>query len=435
MWLGVDDTDSPKGGCTTWVLTELLRLARERGVDLIGEPRLVRLNPNIPWKTRGNAALSARFGRGAGPRRKVGVVAGAPLWSYKSGDSLPPRQAAEFFEAAWEQVLTSSRAEDGTDPALVATPRRLPAELYRRAVQEVVPIDDAVTALDQAGGWWRVRGHHRGLVGAAASVAWPGRRVTWEVTAYRPREVWGEPRCVDAASVRRAARRHPELFLCHDPRTRRLMVTPHTPCPILYGLRGTDVSALLTARSEVRSEPVERWVLFRTNQATGDHLRPRPVRELGPYLAARIAGTVQGPPRVLAGGHVHLPVVDHEGLPVDCVAFEPTKTLPRVARALVAGDRVVVGGSRGEDATFRLETVRLVRLVPRFGPPRAPECPLCHRRARSLGTVRGFRCPSCHRRWPPEAAARARLPPAFPRGEYHPTPSARRHLHPLAPEP
>ena len=83
--LGIDDTDSPKGGCTTWLLTELLREARREGIDLIGEPRLVRLNPNIPWKTRGNAALAARFGRGAGRRTKVAEIEGRPVFWYRPG--------------------------------------------------------------------------------------------------------------------------------------------------------------------------------------------------------------------------------------------------------------------------------------------------------------------------------------------------------------
>lgn len=435
MWLGVDDTDSPSGGCTTWVMTELLRLARERKVDLIGEPRLVRLNPNIPWKTRGNAALSARFGRGYGPRRRVGMVEGRPLWSYRVGRSLSPETQAEFRNAAWARVLEGSRTEEGTDPALVATERPLPPQLYWRAVREVVPVHDAEVALEAARAWWRVRGHPRGLVGAAASIAWPGRRVTWEATSYRLPGRWGSARSVDAESVRTAARRHPELFLCHDPRTRRLLVAPHTPCPILFGLRGTDPGVVVSARLEVRSEPVDRWVLFRTNQASGDHLGPRTAREVGPYLAARIDARVESRPTVLAGGHVRLKVSDREGTAVECVAFEPTKTLPKVVRTLLPGDRVVISGSRGVDPMFRLESLRLVRLVPRFGIPEAPRCSKCGRRARSLGTERGFRCPSCRRRWPPEAAQRRRLVPAFSRGEYHPTPSARRHLHPLAGEP
>jgi len=435
IWLGVDDTDSPRGGCTTWVLTELLSVARESGIDLIGEPRLVRLNPNIPWKTRGNAALSAHFGRGQGPRQRVGEVADAPVWAYRSGRPLPSASGRAFREAAWTRVLAGARSEEGTDPDLVATDRRLPAELYWRAVREVVPVAATRRTLERAGAWWRTRTSERGLVGAAAAVAWSGHHPTWEVTAYRQPSRWGEPRQVDATSVRRAAGRFPGLFLSDDPRTRRLLVAPHSPCPILYGLRGTDPASLLGAAREVRSEPVDRWVLFRTNQGSGDHLKRRPVRDVGPYRSAVIDSTVVRAPESLAGGHVRLQVVDREGDSLDCLAFEPTKTLPPVVRSLVDGDRVTVWGGRGRDATFRLEGIRLVHLVPRFDPPKGPRCDSCGRHARSLGTARGYRCPTCHRRWPPEAAVLARRAPRFPLGEYHPTPSARRHLHPRGPEP
>jgi tRNA(Ile2)-agmatinylcytidine synthase len=436
IWVGIDDTDSPRGGCTTWVLTELLALARDEGIDLIGEPRLVRLNPNIPWKTRGNAALAAQLGRGRGPRRRLGELDGRPLWSYASGTTLSEGRATEFLERAWDRVLERSRrGEPRTDPALVAVRRRLPARMYYRAVRAIVPVEETRRYLESVGAFVRAEGDGRGLVGASAAIAWPGRRVTWELIAYRPISREGARRRVDARSVRTAARRHPTLFLCHDPRTRRLLITPHTPCPILFGLRGTRPGSPLRARADVRSEPVDRWVLFRTNQGTGDHLVPRLVRELVEYGSGRIEGRVAGRPRVLRGGHVRVPIEDAEGRTLEMIAFEPTKTLPPVVRQLVVGDRVEVWGSRGADPVLKMEGLRVLSLVPRYvaGPP--PTCPECRRRTRSLGTVRGFRCPQCRRRFPPEAAGRVRERATIRTGEYHPTPSARRHLAPLGPEP
>ena len=39
------------------------KLADEK-YQIIGHPRLVRLNPNIPWKTRGNGAVSIKIEKG-----------------------------------------------------------------------------------------------------------------------------------------------------------------------------------------------------------------------------------------------------------------------------------------------------------------------------------------------------------------------------------
>ena len=72
MFIAVDDTDSMKGNCTTFLATEIIREFSD--LDLIGNPRLVRLNPAVPWKTRGNGALVMRFGKGAGKKRLIGRI-------------------------------------------------------------------------------------------------------------------------------------------------------------------------------------------------------------------------------------------------------------------------------------------------------------------------------------------------------------------------
>ncbi|MFY9717453.1 MAG: tRNA(Ile)(2)-agmatinylcytidine synthase [Thermoplasmata archaeon] len=433
IWIGIDDTDSPRGGCTTWVLTELVRLARDGGIDLIGEPRLVRLNPNVPWKTRGNAALAARFGRGQGSPYLVGEVGGASILAYPRGSGLPRREAAAFRDAAWRRVQALAAPVPYSDPALVASSTALPGSLYWSAVREVVPVGARAAALDRLGADCRTNGSRRGLIGASAAIAWPGRRATWEVIAYREPARWGTPREVDAESVRRAQRAEPELFLCHDARTRRLLVAPHSPCPILFGLRSTGRDAPVRARARVLSEPVERWMVFRTNQGTGDHLRPRPAEAIAPYFSAIVQGTVASAPRAEAGGHVHFDVIDATSERVPCLAFEPTKTLPKVAQSLVVGDRVRVWGSRGRAPGLRLEGIAIVRLVARTATEN-PRCPDCRRPTRSRGHRRGFECPGCRRRWPPESERIVRRAPEFPAGTYHPTPSARRHLAVLAPE-
>jgi tRNA(Ile2)-agmatinylcytidine synthase len=365
----------------------------------------------------------------------VGEVSGAPIWSYPTGGRLSPAIASEWLQRAWARVLRSSRTgEPGTDPALVAVERPLPASLYWNAVREVVPVARVRALLLGLGAFVRTSGSGRGIVGASAAIAWREAHPTWELIAYRSPDRWDRPREVDAPSVRAARASTPGLFLCDDPRTRRLLVAPHTPCPILFGLRGVRPGAPLVARRAVRSEPVDRWVLFRTNQGSGDHLVPRSALGVAEFLSGIVVGTVTSAPEVLAGGHVRFSLVDGAGTPLRCLAFEPTKTLPRVARTLVPGDRLRVWGSRARSPAFRLEGIELLRLEPRRAAPRGPRCGGCDRTSRSLGRLRGYRCPSCRRRWPPEAAVRAVSAPTYRAGIYHPTPSARRHLAPRGPE-
>ena len=59
--IGFDDTDSPKGMCTTYLGSKLVRLLQKQNVEFLDYPRLVRFNPNIPWKTRGNGAVGLKI--------------------------------------------------------------------------------------------------------------------------------------------------------------------------------------------------------------------------------------------------------------------------------------------------------------------------------------------------------------------------------------
>ncbi|HEV2166872.1 MAG TPA: DUF1743 domain-containing protein [Thermoplasmata archaeon] len=432
MWIGIDDTDGPGGGCTTFVLTELLRVARAQRVDLIGAPRLVRLNPNIPWKTRGNAALSARFGRGRGAPTPIGELPEGPAVAHPAGGPLSKEQAEPFLTAAWEAVLRGSERGPRCDPAMAAFEAPPPASFYYDAVRSVVRIPEARSALRAGNARSWTRGSARGLVGAIASVAWPGRRHTWELIAYRRTPTSKRQREVDPASVEAAARRFDSLFQCTDATTRRLLVTPHTGCPVLFGLRSADPEVLPSAFGMIRSEPVERWIVFRTNQGTGDHIVDRRIGEVGPYEPARLSGAVASTPQVLRGGHVRFRIAEPDGSQVECWAYEPTKLLPKVARSLSIGDAVSVWGGRGRDPAFRLEGIEVLRAPARVRGLRPPRCPGCHRATDSLGRLRGFRCSRCRRRFPPESAETIRAPAEFGPGTYHPTPSARRHLHPVA---
>lgn len=429
--IGIDDTDSPQGGCTTYVLTEVIRAAVDVGLDLLGDPRLVRLNPNVPFRTRGNAALAARFGHGRGPVRIVGQLPEGGIRSYRHGRRPTGAESEGLLEAAWQAVRANSRrGSPGTDPALVMVARPLPAALYWSAVQRLVPLPMVEQMLRDHGAAVRTEGSRQGVVGAAAALAWPGRHPTFEYLAYRAADRWGTPRRIDPAAVVRREAEYPELFLCRDPVTRRILIVPHTPCPILFGLRAVRAQRLRSAARELSDEPIERWIIYRTNQGTGDHLARMPIGAVRPFGAAAIEGVVASLPETRRGGHVQFEIRDRSGARMSCLAFEPTKTLPRVARALRPGDRLLVWGGRGEDPVLRLEGIRLRAVALRQGFGSNPLCPACGHRTKSLGAGRGFRCPVDRRRLAPEARRLLSSAPAPRIGWYHPTAGARRHLAP-----
>ena len=61
MHIGLDDTDSSRGGCTTYITSLIVEKLERLGCTFVDYPLLIRLNPNVPWKTRGNGALCLRI--------------------------------------------------------------------------------------------------------------------------------------------------------------------------------------------------------------------------------------------------------------------------------------------------------------------------------------------------------------------------------------
>ena len=59
--IGFDDTDSPNGMCTTFLAYKIVEQLQKEKTEFVDYPRLIRFNPNIPWKTRGNGAVSIRI--------------------------------------------------------------------------------------------------------------------------------------------------------------------------------------------------------------------------------------------------------------------------------------------------------------------------------------------------------------------------------------
>ena len=58
LHIGFDDTDSLYGMCTTYLAYKIVEFLLEHSARVVDHPLLIRLNPNIPWKTRGNGAVA-----------------------------------------------------------------------------------------------------------------------------------------------------------------------------------------------------------------------------------------------------------------------------------------------------------------------------------------------------------------------------------------
>ncbi|MDW8022027.1 MAG: tRNA(Ile)(2)-agmatinylcytidine synthase [Nitrososphaerota archaeon] len=408
IWVGVDDTDSRKGGCTTYVAAVLLRRLGNVGVEVMGYPRLIRLNPNCPYKTRGNAAVALKLDA--------------------SDLDLVKRLTIKVVE---EYSELDEGAETGIILLRGEPPQKL-REFYWKAVREIVPIEEAFVIAEDIGAEVVYYGDGKGLVGALAAIGAdlsPGK--TYELIAHRAREYWGMVRRVDPASIYEMDEATREYTFDNvDYETGDIKITPHTPCPVLLGIRGIDPGVLKKAFEMLRiGEPVEYVTIFETNQATDVHYQRCRIRDLRDCLNAIVEGTVSEAPRREIGGHVFFRINDGEG-ELTCAAYEPTKSFRDIIMQLTPGDEVTVYGAvklKPQGLTLNLEKIQ-VRKLARKMISRPPLCPDCGKRMKSLGSGKGYKCRKCGKRVGKEAVDVVEVPRELQIGFYEVTPAARRHL-------
>jgi tRNA(Ile2)-agmatinylcytidine synthase len=380
LHIGFDDTDSPNGGCTTYIAALLVEKLTKLNATFTDYPSLVRLNPNVPWKTRGNGALCLRI-------------------------ICPQNKMETIKETIIDTVEKNSDLSYGgnTDPGIVFITENVPKEVRefaKKAEQKVLKIEDATNLAKRVNAEAVGFKKGRGVIGSLAAI---GEDLscdhTFEIIAYRMPENRDKPRRLDASSVKTMDIKSPLTFNNVDSETGRVLITPRGPDPILCGIRGETPDAVKKAYEMVTvEETVERWMIFRTNQGTDAHLRKiSTVAEIQPYNPVVIEGTVSQEPKIIHGGHVIFSIKDKTG-EVDCAAYEPTLTLNKMARKLMKGDKLkVYGGVRTSSEhklTINLEKIRVLELDSKVSFVN-PICPKCSKRLKSMGKNQGFRCDKC----------------------------------------
>jgi len=374
--IGLDDTDSrERGMCTTYLAARLAETVVDEG-GAVDRALLVRLNPAVEHKTRGNAALALHTD--LDPERALELAV----------DELEPLAEVDDPRTS-PGVVVAADAPDAVPDAV--------ANFTRRAIRELLDPADALATLDEFG--YRHRGWDggRGRIGALAAVgAWTALdEWTYERISYRAFDRCGTPRDVDEASVFEAAERfYPDAWDTVDRTEGQAVCVPNAPGPILHGVRGDDADVVADLASRIESESIERAATFLTNQGTDVHLRDGTIGDLRDGSAYRVDGVVATDPETRRGGHVFFELAGRERpeTHVDCVAFEPTKRFRDRVRALRAGDELTVCGEVS-DGTLKLEkfAVRSLRRTEETN----PTCPSCGRSMSSAGRNQGYRCRDC----------------------------------------
>lgn len=369
LHIGFDDTDSRvKGGCTTHVGYLLVRDFEAKGIKVVDFPRLLRLNPNIPWKTRGNGAVG------------ISVLCKDP----------------ETVLDTVSQRMSEAEGKFDSKPAyalLNEAGRRTVYASLRTAVNSFMEPQAARSVAVKAG--CTFSGSDSGLVGAlyAASNLLTDCDHTYELIAYRKADNIGRVRFVSKESVQEMDRHwFKSTFSNLD--GGRVLITPHGPDPVLYGIRGENPNDLVLARNTLNTEEISGWMVYLTNQATDAHYRRATLTELRLWDSVELSLIVAPGARRFPGGGVLLPLTDGR-FRIYATLYPETGFMREVAQELVAGDRVRVMGGFVDpfQPAINAEKIVIDLLVPRYH-KRNPSCDKCGKTLESEGGGH-FRCRRC----------------------------------------
>src|SRR5919107_4000463 len=297
LHIGLDDTDSRLGKCTTHMAFKITEyVLKTTNAEFIDYPLLIRLNPNIPWKTRGNAAVCLRI----------------------RSDSYDQQRIIDFTKHHME---SDSAVGSGANPgvAFFRGPHLPDAltEFSTYAMSDIISKQNAIRIAEKLGVEYFTLGNGRGLVGALAAIGCLLRGDhTFEAIAYRKPENCGTPRILDISKVIEYSKyTFPNTFNNYDQYHKRILITPHGPDPVFCGIRGENPEVVVYSLERLRpEEKLDGYMVFRSNQGTDMHLKNQlNLSKVKAHMAGHVQCNIKTKPLTIQGGHVLFMVVDFTG--------------------------------------------------------------------------------------------------------------------------
>ena len=406
LHIGIDDTDSPDGMCTTFLASQIINKLEDNGIELLDYPRLIRLNPFARFKTRGNGGVSFKI---------------------KNDE-----KASLAKQIVLEEVEKLSMFDcDNTNPGVIFYEGKITDEMVNyafRAIYEFITIKEAEEFGKSIGCEIHKFKKGRGIIGSIAAISLPLDDYTFELLTYRAPENYGTERQIDYDSVYEMdSQTFPDTFENIDYGENYIAIEPKTPCPVLYGIRSNTVEALIKAKDIVKvSEPVVDYCIYKTNQHTDMHIQKTPdIASMKQFGCYEVTGKVKNKPKVIDGGHMFFYIQDESG-EIECGAYEPTKGFRQIVSYLRPDDVIRVFGGIGEQNTFNIEKFQVISL--NDVEYKNPVCE-CGKRMTSAGKNKGFKCKKCGRKIESNEKVPIIIDRNLKKSQFYETPvSARRHL-------
>ena len=375
--IGFDDTDSPKGMCTTYLAYKLIDSLKKDKVEFVDYPRLIRFNPNIPWKTRGNGAVSLK---------------------------IKTKNPTKIKNKVIRFVTKFSDLKNGANPGIVffeneSVPQEF-VDFSKQALWQLISRKSTKKFITQHNLQTFHLGNGQGLVGALGAIGYEFDDHTFELLSYRKKSKFGKKRKIVASSVRQMQEKtYPKTFNSFDTKKQRIIFAPHGPDPVFFGIRGEDTASLISASKMIKTneKPVGH-LIFKSNQGTNDHLKNElDIHLLKPYLSGTIIGVVSQDPVIEKGGHVKFSILK-ENVQITCFVYKPTG-ITSSASQLVKGDLLRLGGGIRKSSTkhgrvLNVEFFEVLKLNNKTVLTN-PLCSKCNKKMKSKGRDQGFECIKC----------------------------------------
>jgi len=406
--IGIDDTDSPKGMCTTFLAYKIVKFLEKNKVQFVDYPSLIRFNPNIPWKTRGNGAVRL---------------------SIKTNNPKKIKNKITKF------VDDYSETKNGANPGLVFYENEIVTPSFHKfselALWKLISREKAKQFILENKIDSFYLGNGQGLVGAIGAIGYKFSDHTFELLSYRKKSQFGKKRIIAKDSVKNMQSvTFPETFNSYDIESDRALITPHGPDPVFYGIRGENAESVVTASKIVKAnEKLDGYMVFKSNQGTSDHLKNElDVNDLRPYTSGFLVGQVCSNPIMMQGGHVFFSIRVKDKK-IKCGIYKPTK-ITTIAQNLILNDKIRIGGgirkaSKNHERIVNVEFLDVMELAKDIRVSN-PSCKKCSKKMKSKGSKQGFECTKCGSK--SSSKITSEIPRKIQCKLYLPVMSAHRHL-------
>ncbi|MDK2790510.1 MAG: tRNA(Ile2)-agmatinylcytidine synthase [Methanothermococcus sp.] len=411
MFIGIDDTDSRDRYCTTYVGALLIEeLGKKYKMDT---PKLIRMNPMVKYKTRGNGGVCLRINEDEKKLSEKDI-------EYIKNTVIKTVEEYADFECENTNPGIVFLSEDSYN-----SNREILNNYYKKVLYDIVSVEYAEKIIEKVGGEFRKYKKGYGIIGALGSIS-SVPPYTYELLTYRKKEKWGQKRILDEKSViEMDEKTFPFTFNNVD--GEKPIIAPHTSCPVLYGIRGIKKDILLKAMDIVKCEEIDKYTIYKTNQGTDVHLRFMEIKDVYPDTGVITYGMVVTEPKNLPGGHVVFKLKDTANSEeINCIAYEPTKEFRNLIRELTKGDLIGVYGTvREEPFGINIEKIKVVKLAKKY--EKNKKCS-CGGTLKSKGTKSGYKCNKCGKKLRYDEIELIEVKRNIREGFYEVPPSARRHL-------